>query len=114
RQLFPQLFATPAAQENIAKIAGYWITSPRREHGGVFFSGTLDDGRQQGTVAEYQVTLPTGQVLAVLTPQPLDFTAGTPMVVVGSLVRDPATHVEGYTGTADLAVWSEHLFPLAP
>lgn len=114
RELYPQLFTTPTTQENIAKIAGYWITSPKREHGGIFFSGMLDEGRQQGSVAEYQVTLPTGQVLAVLTPQPLDITAGTPMVVVGSLVRDPATHVEGYTGTADMAVWSEQVLPLAP
>jgi hypothetical protein len=114
RELFPQLFTSPTTQANIAKIAGYWITSPKREHGGIFFSGTLDEGHQQGTVAEYQVTLPTGQVLAVLTPQPLDITAGTPMVVVGSLVRDPATHVEGYNGTADMAVWSEYLLPLGP
>jgi hypothetical protein len=114
RELFPQLFTTPTTQENIAKIAGYWITSPKREHGGIFFSGTLDEGRQQGTIAEYQVTLPTGQVLAVLMPQPLDNTAGTPVVVVGSLVRDPATHIQGYTGTADMAVWSEQVLPMAP
>ncbi|WP_442482723.1 hypothetical protein [Aeoliella sp. SH292] len=114
RELYPQLFTTPTNQENIAKIAGYWITSPKRDHGGIFFSGTLDEGRQQGSVAEYQVTLPTGQVLAVLTPQPLDIAAGTPVVVVGSLVRDPATHVEGYSGTADMAAWSEQVLPMAP
>lgn len=112
RQLFPQLFATPATQEDIAKIAGFWITSARRSHGGIFFSGTPDAGRQQGTVVEYQVTLPTGQVLTVLTPEPLTTTNSDPIVVVGSLVREPAEHIQGYTGSAETAVWSEHLLPV--
>src|SRR5690606_9782979 len=85
RAVFMQLFANEELQHQISTISEYWLVSDKRGHGGIFFAGALDDGRQQGTVAEYTVTLPTDsrQTLTVLTPQalPID-TSSAPLVIV--------------------------------
>lgn len=113
RQVFPPLFATQQAQGQISQIAGFWLTSPKRKHGGIFFCGTPDAGRQAGSVAEYQFTLPGGQSLTVLTPETLaDNVTGAPTVaVIGSVVYKPAERIEGYTGDEAVVIWSENLLP---
>lgn len=118
RQVFAQVFANPPSRQPISTIAEYWLVSDKRGHGGIFFSGTPDDGRQQGTVAEYTVTLSSDQrqQLTVLTPQalPIDVISSPEVVVVGAVVDDPASRIEGYTGTAKQAVWSSNVFPVNP
>lgn len=113
RQLFPPLFATPEAREQISQIGGYWLTHPTRKHGGIFFCGTPDAGRQAGSVAEYQFTLPGGQSLTVLTPQtlPASVSSAQAVVVVGSVIDNAADRIEGYTGTASQVIWSENVLP---
>lgn len=114
REVFPPLFATDESRRQIAQIAGYWLPSPKRGHGGIFFSGRVDPGRQQGSVAEYNFSLRSGQQLTVLTPQPLagSVTSSPAIVVVGSVINDPADRIPGYTGTATQAIWSTEVLPL--
>lgn len=114
RRLFPDLFVNEQTRLQIAQIAGFWLTSDKRGHGGIFFSGAPDAGRQQGRVAEYQFTLPMGKQLTVLTPQALpDRIANAPSVaVIGSVIDDPASRIEGYTGSAEQAIWSYDLLPI--
>ncbi|WP_252854010.1 hypothetical protein [Aeoliella straminimaris] len=113
REVFPPLFDTGQARGQISQIAGFWLTSPKRKHGGIFFCGAPDAGRQAGSVAEYEFTLPGGQALTVLTPQVLaeNVTSAPTVVVVGSVIDQPADHIEGYTGAAEMAIWSENLLP---
>ncbi|WP_425395069.1 hypothetical protein [Aeoliella sp.] len=113
RQVFPPLFATQQAQGQISQIAGFWLTSPKRRHGGIFFCGTPDAGRQAGSVAEYQFTLPGGQSLTVLTPETLadNVTGARTVAVIGSVVYKPAERIEGYTGDEAVVIWSENLLP---
>lgn len=113
-ELFPSLFASQRHCTEIAQIAGYWLGSSKRGHGGIFFSGQPDSGTQRGSVAEYSFLLPTGQTMVVLTDEPLgeSFESAGSVGVVGSVIDNPAERIEGYTGTADLAVWSTQLFPV--
>lgn len=114
RSVFPPLFTGDETRRQIAQIAGYWLNSPKRHHGGIFFSGSVDPGRQQGSVAEYNFTLRTGQQLTVLTPEALTqrVSSASSIAVVGSVVDDPAAHIPGYTGSATQAVWSTSILPL--
>lgn len=115
RQVFPKLFADNRSRMQIAQIARFWLTSDKRGHGGIFFSGSPDAGRQQGSIAEYVFTLPTGQQLTVLTPQALPGRiANAPSVaVVGSVIDEPASQIEGYAGSAQQAIWSQDLMPIS-
>ena len=75
-----------------------------------------DQGVDRGSVVEYQFALPDGTTnLTVLTPQRLDpaeFANAERVGVVGNLLQQPTNHIEGYTGTADKAIWAGHLFPI--
>jgi hypothetical protein len=117
RDVFPQLFASDPQREQVATIAEFWRVSPKRGHGGIFFSGAPDAGRQQGSVAEYTFTLPTdrGEQFTVLTPRalPVDTVESDSVVVVGAVIDDPASRIEGYTGDAKQAIWSTNIFPSA-
>jgi len=113
-ELFPSLFATQRHCNEIAQIAGFWLGSSKRGHGGIFFSGQPDSGTQRGSVAEYSFLLPTGQKMVVLTDEPLgeSLASAGSVGVVGSVIDNPAERVEGYTGSAELAIWSTQLFPV--
>lgn len=116
REVFPPLFANDERSKQVSTIAEFWLVSPKRGHGGIFFCGKPDAGRQQGSVAEYTFTLPTDsrQQLTVLVPRAMaESTVEAPsVVVVGAVIDDPATRIEGYTGTAAQAVWSADVFPV--
>ncbi len=113
-EVFPPLFKLERHREEIATIAGYWWESNKRPHGGIFFSGVIDNGVQQGSVMEYNVLLPTGQELKVLTRGALPEEARSAEAVglVGVGLENPVTHLEGYTGSPTMAVWANDFFPI--
>lgn len=112
--VFPPLFATERHRSEIAQIAGFWLGSSKRGHGGIFFCGRPDSGTQQGSVAEYRFLLPSGQTMTVITDQPLGegLASSHSVGVVGSVIDSLAERIEGYTGNAETAIWSTELFPL--
>ncbi|QDU58792.1 hypothetical protein [Aeoliella mucimassa] len=114
RAVFPPLFATAQSREEIALISSVWLTSDRRTHGGIFFSGQPDKGRQQGSVAEYEFTLPNNHKLIVLTSKALpdSITSASHVGVIGSVIDQPAERIEGYTGSAEQVIWSNDFVPV--
>ena len=116
RTVFPPLFASDKSQQEISLIASFWLTSSRRTHGGIFFCGTPDAGRQSGSVAEYVFTLPTSdhKQVTVVAPVALssELTSANSIAVVGSVIDNPAERIEGYTGSAERVIWTNFLLPI--
>lgn len=116
RRLYPPLFDREESRRDISTIAEFWLASPKRGHGGIFFCGALDAGRQQGSVAEYTCTLSTdgGQKLTVLVPRalPVETAEAASVAVVGAVVDAPALAIEGYTGNAERAIWAGEVFAI--
>jgi hypothetical protein len=113
--LFRQTLAEPRIRSEVAVILMKWIASPNRKHGGVFFSGNVADKQQAGTVTECRVEFENGESINVLTPS-ASADAGQdlthPQAVVGYIIDQPADKIEGYTGAAKQAVWTNRLVPL--
>lgn len=113
--LFSQTLANPHTREEVARIATIWIDSPHRRHGGVFLAGNLSGGEIAGALYEYRLTSSDGSPLVVLLPEPLAAqleSAGQTVVVVGSIVEQPAEKIPGYTGSASRALWASRVLPL--
>ena len=113
--LFRNIFATAHTREEVGQIVPMWIASPKRTHGGVFFAGNVAAHEAKGSVSECSIDVGSGKPMPVLIPaavgeQLKDSTS--PVVVVGSLVEDPAAKVKGYTGNAPQAVFATKLIPL--
>lgn len=113
--LFRSVFASAHTREEVGQIVPMWIESPKRTHGGVFFAGSVVAHDAKGSVSECSIDVGSGKPMQVLIPaavgEQLKDTA-SPVVVVGSLVKDPAKKVEGYTGNAPQAVFATKLIPL--
>lgn len=113
--LFRSVFASAHTREEVGQIVPMWIASPKRTHGGVFFAGSVVAHDAKGTVSECSIDVGSGQPMPVLIPAAMGAQlkgSNSPVVVVGSLVEDPAKKVEGYTGNAPQAVFATKLIPL--
>ena len=92
----------------MGKAAGKWIAVAKgKEHQGVVLSGSVQSVTKQGFVYETKVLLTDGaQVVSVLTSKKPSVGANDLVVVLGSIVSDPAKTIEGYQGSEPTAVWS--------
>jgi hypothetical protein len=113
-EVFKTVLATPHAQSEVAQIASIWISSPHRQHGGVFLAGTIHGGDAAGDTYEYQLDTEAGGDLKLVLPRPLDarVAAGHPVGIVGSIVDNPASKVSGYTGNSPRVIWVHDVIPL--
>jgi hypothetical protein len=94
----------------IGKAAGKWISlSKGKEHQGVVLSGSIQSVTQRGQVYETKILLTDGTLVSVLSPRKPAIGASDQVVVVGSIVSDPAKTIEGYQGAEPTAVWSSLL-----
>jgi hypothetical protein len=100
--------ADPNRFSEIGKAAGKWMSLAKgKEHQGIVLSGSVQGIRKQGEVFETKILLTDGaQSITVLSPLKLPFAKDEQVVVLGSIVSDPATSVEGYQGVEPAAVWS--------
>ena len=113
-QVFPLLFKLKRHRQEIAMIADAWWQSKKRKHGGIFFSGQFDQGVRQGSVMEYNVKLPTGKEIIIVTREPLpaSLTQASSIGLVGVGLTKPASRIDGYTGESAMVVWSNNFFPI--
>jgi hypothetical protein len=113
--LFRQTLAEARIRDEVGVILLKWIASPNRKHGGVFFAGNVASQQPAGSVVECRVDLENGQSITVLAP-PAAAEAGPddaqPQAVIGYIIDQPAERIEGYTGAATQAVWTNRLIPL--
>ncbi len=108
QSLLSEAAADRARFAEMGKAAGKWITlSKGKEHQGVVLSGSVQSVTKQGQVYETKILLTDGaQVVSVLSSAKLPIAANDQVVVLGSIVSDPAKTVEGYQGTEPTAIWS--------
>ena len=107
RELLDEVAADPASFGEIGKAAGKWIAIAKgKEHQGVVLAGAVQSVAKQGQVYETKVLLSDGtQAVSVLGAHKPTFASGDQVIVVGSIVSDPAHTIEGYEGTEATAVW---------
>jgi hypothetical protein len=110
-QLFRETLADERVRSEVARIAPIWASSPHRRHGGVFFAGNIVGQFPRGQVTECNVDLGGGQTFVILVPPSLagGLRGSGPLIVVGSIVAQPADKVTGYTGSVPQAVWVSSL-----
>ncbi len=108
KELLGEVAADRAQLGVIAKAAGQWMNiSKGKEHQGIVLAGTVQSVTKQGHVFETKVLLADGgQVVTVLSAKKLPVKENDQTVVLGSIVSDPATTIEGYQGTETTAIWS--------
>lgn len=118
QDLFRRVFSSEHARADSQHIAARWLSWTGRPHGGVFFAATPVTMDRAGSVYAYTFLLTdadTGEETEVVTltaerHDPDRFARGDAKVmgVVGCVVEKPAELIEGYTGTAQRAVWIAH------
>jgi hypothetical protein len=114
-ELFRKTLADTHTRGDVAQIVPMWISSKNRKHGGVFFAGHVASHEQSGSVVECIVELGGGQSMTVLSPSTAEsnsLDSSKPMAIVGWIVDKPKNQVEGYTGSAPLAIYASKLIPL--
>jgi hypothetical protein len=98
--------SAPAEREPIGKLAGRWIASPSRKESGLFVVGTLKKTAHQGRLFESEVEVPgNAATITIATSERPAAEEGSPVVVLGSLVNEPAKNLSGFEGSADTIVW---------
>lgn len=116
--LFKRLFRDAGAREDSRQIAGPWMTWSGRPHGGVFFAGIPDETRQVGEVYEYRFPVADGEVY-VVTEEPIDArrflnSQANEVGVIGIVVENPETRIQGYEGSAERVIWARKTATLPP
>jgi hypothetical protein len=96
--------------EEVGKLSGYWY---QRDLGkGIVLGGIVKDSTPQGKLVESVVeTLGKPlkgepQKITVVSPAPLTDDANRPVLVVGTIIKDPKKNLRGYEGSADKVVWA--------
>jgi hypothetical protein len=113
-KLFQETLTDQHTRSDVARIFPKWIASPHRQHGGVFFAGTIAQQAEKGTVIEFQLETGVNQTVVVLVPaaQAAQVDSYSPLGIVGWIVDSPKEKVSGYTGAAPQAVWAGRLLAL--
>jgi hypothetical protein len=112
--LFRSTLADAHTRGEVAQILPRWIASKNRKHGGVFFAGRVTGQQEAGSVIECNVELDGGQSATVLLPKEAvaNLAADKSAAIVGWIVDEPRSKVDGYAGAATQAIWTTKLIPL--
>jgi hypothetical protein len=115
----PGAALTPAQRDSFGMLTTKWIASPSRKEAGVLLIGKLLKTQPAGRVfisqvqlygAETEITVATSKNPTAAGP----LKAGDGVIVLGTLVDEPAQHLNGYEGNAAQVVWAvNQLAPVA-
>jgi hypothetical protein len=101
---------SPAERDVIGRFASVGIHSPSRKESGLFAAGTLKKTEARGRRFESQVELPGGAApLTVVTAQKPAAEEGSPILLLGAIVDEPAKNLPGYEGGADMIIFGDVL-----
>jgi hypothetical protein len=101
---------SPAERDVIGRFASVGIHSPSRKESGLFAAGTLKKTEARGRLFESQIELPGGAApLTVVTAQKPAAEDGSPILLLGAIVNEPAKNLSVYEGTADMVIFGEVL-----
>ena len=99
--------------KEVGMAAGKWLEKVQgKEHQGIVLSGSVQDVAKRGQVYETHVLLSDGKrQISVLSAKKPAVNAAEAVVVIGSIVSDPAKSIDGYDGAETIAVWSPLVLP---
>jgi hypothetical protein len=104
---------TAVSLDDLGKMADGWVRSANRTSSGVYLIGDVKNIKQAegeaGAEGPFQsVILPAGQSseVMVVTPKAPPWDLLDQIVVLGSIVEDPASNIEGFEGDQPQAVWA--------
>lgn len=114
RKLLKTIGDQPGRTAQIARLAGALLENQQRLQGGILLAGTagpvVSQGRLHGTVVRLTAH---GRSISVLSGRPLTLAEGDQVIVLGSIVNNPAQNLVGYNGTKPLVVWAGTAVKLA-
>ncbi|HEV2968484.1 MAG TPA: hypothetical protein VGY55_00755 [Pirellulales bacterium] len=99
----------PEELASIGNLAAMWINSPWRKESGLFAAGKLKAIEPRGKLIESQLELPGGTALTIVTSQKPNVEQGSPVLLLGAIVNDPAKNLPGYKGDSDRIVFADLL-----
>jgi hypothetical protein len=105
QDLLDSVAKTPGGVEQIGTLAKQLLE--KMAPGGILLSGTVSAAREKDGLfgAALQVGTPPAAAM-VLSSQSLGIEKDQPVLVLGSVVIDPAKNIAGYTGTQPLVIWA--------
>jgi len=106
------LLQTVIAEEDklsmLGRVGGGWLKAPARDNNGVLLVGTVQQVRKQGGYHVIELMIPgSDQAVAVYsdTGPSEDYPPDTQLVVLGAIISNPSSELDGYDGDATYVVW---------
>jgi hypothetical protein len=107
-----ELLQTVIAEEDklsmLGRVGGGWLKAPARDNNGVLLVGTVKQVRKQGGYHVIELMIPgSDQAVAVYsdTGPRADYPPDSQLVVLGALISNPSSELDGYDGDATYVVW---------
>lgn len=111
-QVANDLLRTVIAEEEtlsmLGRVGGGWLKAPTRDNNGVLLVGTVKQVHRQGGyhVTELLISGSDRAIAVYSDTAPREVhPPGTQLVVMGAVISDPSSELEGYDGDADYVVW---------
>jgi len=105
--LLSKAASQPAQMDKIAQWANELLAAGADVKGGIFFTGTVTGVGVQGALHGAAVRLP-GQPkpVSVMSSQAISIAKNDRVLVLGSIVREPAKNLVGYKGSQAVIIWA--------
>ena len=115
QNLVLKLAADEDRNKEMTYVAMQWLSRPaakRGEHQGVVLIGKVQQVTPRGPVDEIGLQ-PEGwpHTVNIVTADHMSLSPQTSVIVVGTIIDDPARSLEGYQGTAKQVVWTGMVLP---
>jgi hypothetical protein len=101
-------------RRDLGRIADHWIDSSKRSGNGVVLAGPVQTEHTGGSLSALRMTLAGRRTMTVLTRGQAPIGPNEQVIVLGSIVEDPAANVVDYRGTEKRIVWAALIRPVVP
>ncbi len=105
-KMLRRMAESPTHLLQIERRAAELLQDDSPAHEGILLAGTIGKVSSQDGLFGTVVRMPTvGKSVALFSDGPLPFSESQRVVILGSIVRDPAENLVGYSGSKPLVVW---------
>jgi hypothetical protein len=108
QQLMSNVGADPKSAESIGRLAGFQLEPTRHNAPGIALAGTVQEMSQVGNLYAMKVVLfGLPKVVTVVSWRPAQpaINIHDRVIILGSIVDNPAENLNGYDGRLDQVVW---------
>ena len=105
--LLKKIAADPNKLGEVSNAAGKWLKYPKRgEHSGIVLSGAVQSVTQQGKLYEVSIAIPgQDEPVSVVSQKKPAVGEGDQVLVLGSVIDDPAASLPDYAGKQPNVIW---------